>query len=82
MALAKYKTGSSDVLADGSRLSFVYAQDKLSSLKLIMNRIIDFSHLGLLLISSHKFKAWLLLRSRSLGKPCTACQTIVQLGQI
>lgn len=30
MALAKYKTGSSDVMADGSRLSFVYARDKLS----------------------------------------------------
>lgn len=29
MALTKYKAGSSDVMADGSRLSFVYAQDKL-----------------------------------------------------
>lgn len=29
MALAKYKTGSSDVTADGDRMSFVYAQDKL-----------------------------------------------------
>ena len=31
MALAKYKTGSSDVMADGSRMSFVYAQDKLGA---------------------------------------------------
>lgn len=53
-----------------------------ASLQLIMNCIIDVSHLGLLLISSYKVKDRLLLRSGSLGNPFKAYPVVPQLGRI